>query len=62
LPAEQAALVKMAFNVTSDGTFEHGASVLEAKKELKELAARSGKSGWRSGLSKMYRLNVGTQS
>ncbi|HEY8211733.1 MAG TPA: thioredoxin domain-containing protein [Myxococcaceae bacterium] len=43
LPAEQAVLVKLAFNVTSDGTFEHGASVLEAKKELPELAARTGK-------------------
>src|SRR6185295_6123420 len=32
LPAEQAQLVKVAFNVTKEGTFEHGASVLEAKK------------------------------
>jgi len=44
LPAEQAALVKLAFNVTREGTFEHGASVLEAKKELPELAGRTGKS------------------
>ena len=43
LPEEQARLIALAFNVTKEGTFEHGASVLEAKKDLKELAARMGK-------------------
>jgi len=44
LPEEQARLLKLAFNVTREGSFEHGKSVLEARKDLAELAARFGRS------------------
>ena len=41
---ERARLLKLAFNVTREGNFEHGKSVLEARKDLAELAARFGRS------------------
>ncbi|HVE83754.1 MAG TPA: thioredoxin domain-containing protein [Myxococcales bacterium] len=45
LSAEQAELLELAFNVTREGNFEHGGlNVLEAKKEMAELTARSRKS------------------
>jgi hypothetical protein len=39
-PLPRAELFKVAFNVTDVGNFEHGTTVLEAKKDLAELARR----------------------